>query len=353
MTENESRSLSAARAIAIVLVVIGHSMTAEIRGIDPRIDFMWSIIYSFHMFFFFFISGMLFEKNIRKYREDKSNFLTGKFKLLMIPYITITIIEYFVLFVINNLLILLGRGEMINGVSIKGFFNAIIFNESHYDTHLWYIYLLFFIFAINILVRKREILSIITLGCIVLVLGYPFLSYIPWKFQSLVYYIVPFVLGRLFHNRHFLKLCIGQNGIRICIYGISMILLNGLIYYLEKIYIGNLFGIPGLRIGIVQEIKFITGLMGCILLVHFGNKLSQISAVKEIVKILDRCSYEIYLYHQPFITVGCATVLLKLKFPVLINLVFSTCVGIIIPVLISKILLRKNPLLRKLFLGGH
>ena len=191
------------------------------------------------------------------------------------------------------------------------------------------------------------------IGLALLVLGYPYLSYVPWKIQSLVYYIVPFVLGRTFYTKDFLKKSIRQSKGKICVYFLCMLLLNGGIYYLENMYVGNLLGIPGLKVGVVQNIKYLTGLLGSVLLIYFGYKSIRCPFMKKLLKCLDRYSYEIYLYHQPFITVGCATVMLKLQFPVLMIIMLSTIIGTMIPIFISKFVLRKNSMLSKLFIGGH
>lgn len=353
MNENESYAISGARAIAVVLVVIGHAMISNIRTENPVIDFIWSFIYSFHMYFFFFVSGMLFEKSINNYSSDRYKFIVGKFKLLIIPYIAISIVEYAGIFSLSFVLRFMGKGVQIADIGIVDALKAITLNTGHFDTHLWYIYLLFFIFFVNIIFLQKKIPVLLIIGLVLLVLGYPYLSYVPWKFQSLVYYIVPFVLGRIFYTKNFLKKSMEQSKGKSCIYFLCMLLLNGVIYYLENMYMGNLFGIPGLRVGVIQNIKYLTGFLGSILLIYFGYKSIHCSLMKRLLKCLDKYSYEIYLYHQPFITVGCATVMLKLRLPVLIIIILSTIIGAMLPIFISKFVLRRNPLLSKLFLGGH
>lgn len=353
MIENESNAISGARAIAIVLVVIGHAMIGNIRTENAVIDFIWCFIYSFHMYFFFCISGMLFEKNINKYISNKYKFIVGKFKLLIIPYIVISLVEYTGIFAVRFILQFMGKGVQIADIGIIDALKAIIFNTGHFDTHLWYIYLLFFIFVINILFLRKNIPVLFIIGLALLVLGYPYLSYVPWKFQSLVYYIVPFVLGRIFYRKDFLKKSMRQSKSKIIAYFLCMLLLNSIIYYLENIYMSNLFGIPGLKIGVVQNIKYLTGFLGSILLIYFGHRFIHCSLMKPLLKCLDKYSYEIYLYHQPFITVGCATVMFKLRFPVLMIIILSTIIGTMVPIFISKYMMRRNQFLSKLFLGGH
>lgn len=354
MNENESNAISAARAIAIVLVVVGHAMTFDIRNSNTVINYLWTIIYSFHMFFFFFLSGLLFEKGVNKYNNSRFLFLQRKFQLLVVPYIAITVIEYVGLFLINLLLQLMGKEGNIYEISIKSFANALIFNEGHFDTHLWYVYSLFILFLINILIPKRKYMVPLIVISVALVIIYPYLSIFPWKIQNIIYYIVPFAIGRLSYHKRFLESII-ERGSRLKVFlGCTYILMvNCIIYYLEKIFTGKLFGVPYIRVGLAQELKYTTGIVGSILLINIGHKTIQMVQLKKILRNLDMYSYEIYLYHQPFVTVGCATVLMKLQCPVLVNILLSTSVGIIVPMVLSRFIFRKNELLCKVFLGNH
>lgn len=353
MKENESNAVSGARAIAVVLVVIGHAIVGDMRAESSLINFIWSYIYSFHMYFFFFVSGMLFEKNIYKYEKNKKRFIKGKFNLLIIPYIAITLIEYISLFIGNFVLHSINKEIQIAKIGFIDFLKALVFNIGHFDTHLWYIYLLFFIFVFNIFLLKKKIPVLLILGLVMLVFGYPYLSNVPWKFQSMVYYMVPFVIGRICFKKSFLRKSIEQSKGTIVAYLICMGLINVIIYYLENIYTKNLFGIPGLRIGVIQNVKYITGFLGSILLVYCGHKLMQCSFISIMLKRLNKYSYEIYLYHQPFITAGCSTILLMFKFPTIIIIILSVIIGVAFPIAVSKFILRRSKILSNVFLGGH
>lgn len=92
--------LDIAKGLGILLVYIGHC-NIGLRHDSYNIVFDW--IYSFHMPFFFFVSGLLF--NVKSI--DTKNFLWKKTIALMLPYIiSLSIISYCYRCSINHLVIL-------------------------------------------------------------------------------------------------------------------------------------------------------------------------------------------------------------------------------------------------------
>jgi fucose 4-O-acetylase-like acetyltransferase len=77
-----------AKAIGIILVVYGHAARgAQAAGIYPdehRFVFVDSVIYSFHMPLFFFLSGLFFTSSIAK--RGPLRFIANKFDSLFYPY---------------------------------------------------------------------------------------------------------------------------------------------------------------------------------------------------------------------------------------------------------------------------
>lgn len=87
---NHDEFVDILKGIAIVLVVIGHSISA-VDSLCPFFNF----IYSFHMPLFFFLSGYVEEKGRSKYAHKKYAMLLKRGKSLLIPYIAWTIIFHF------------------------------------------------------------------------------------------------------------------------------------------------------------------------------------------------------------------------------------------------------------------
>ncbi|MCR5107732.1 MAG: acyltransferase family protein [Lachnospiraceae bacterium] len=83
-----------AKGIAIILVLIGH-LQGEILLYSPYIVYLCIWIFSFHMPFFFIVSGMLIKyKNDRD--RDLNSLITRRFKGIMIPYYLFSIVYIFI-----------------------------------------------------------------------------------------------------------------------------------------------------------------------------------------------------------------------------------------------------------------
>ena len=90
---NRLKHLDIARGICIFFVVLGHAIIPSIRNNNKILEYIYKYIYSFHMPVFFIISGIIFENNVYKY-DSKLQFLKKKAKLLLVPYLTFSVITY-------------------------------------------------------------------------------------------------------------------------------------------------------------------------------------------------------------------------------------------------------------------
>lgn len=87
---NRDAYIDAWKGIAILLVVIGHS----ISGLT-NLEFLFNFIYSFHMPLLFFWSGYLEEKGYVKYRNAKSWMFQKRTATLLVPYLIWTVLYFF------------------------------------------------------------------------------------------------------------------------------------------------------------------------------------------------------------------------------------------------------------------
>lgn len=349
---DESRTISLLRGLAIILVVLGHAMIPDIRTQNKVVDYIWNGLYSFHMFVFFWISGYLFEKGKEKYRQNIRSFIKKKFNLLIIPFIVLTVCEYSLL-VINKFAIGQKLFSFIDlgDCTIYDFLNALCFDYGHFDTHLWFIYVLFFIFMINIFFPcfcSSRPYFIILLFCSVL---YPFFALCRFPIKSISYWAMPFLVGRLCYQKELLNYMSCLKGHYLALIGVCFIFLNIIINFMGNLTFENSI-MEFTRIGFCNEIKHITGFMGVVLLLTLVRRISS-SKIKRVLMALDTYSYDIYLLHQPFITVGIAKALLKLNVNTFGIVVLTTVMGILIPIIIAKFVIRRNRFLCRAFLGKH
>jgi fucose 4-O-acetylase-like acetyltransferase len=84
------QSLDAIKAFAIFLVVFGHMLQKCVEDVDD--NYLFKLIYSFHMPLFIFISGFV------SYRKDglKDKYLINKFIGLLIPYFSWILVLIFI-----------------------------------------------------------------------------------------------------------------------------------------------------------------------------------------------------------------------------------------------------------------
>ena len=194
------------KIIAAMLVVISHATrmytgegvvlpTNASQGLAYICDF----IYAFSMPIFMCCSGLVYGMcidDLNKYKDGK-RFILNKAQRLLIPY------YFFGLFIVAPVMVALGFTEQsyveycLDGICLV--------NNSR---HLWYIFVLFFIFLLCTVVRKflDKWNMFLVLG-ILLVISYAH-RYVPNTFQIslLMYHLLYFFVG-YYTNRYYEKVC--------------------------------------------------------------------------------------------------------------------------------------------------
>jgi fucose 4-O-acetylase-like acetyltransferase len=122
-----------ARAICIILVVIGHYLPDNSPNWYLILN---NIIYAFHMPLFMFVSGYIC--SAVKKNTGYKDFVLNKFKRLIIPY-------FFVSIVIISIKLLTEKNmHLENPISLSSFYEIFYFPSAGF--FLWFIYVLFLIF---------------------------------------------------------------------------------------------------------------------------------------------------------------------------------------------------------------
>ena len=136
MSANRCEWLDCAKGIAILLVVLGHSFQYYLYPDGFENTLPWRIVYSFHMPFFFMLSG--FSSGFSKYSKFSNFTLHKKINRLVIPYFSWGLI----LFPIS----LFYRGWSWNLIT------DFVVKPSHVG--LWYLWTLFFIWLLHSLILR-------------------------------------------------------------------------------------------------------------------------------------------------------------------------------------------------------
>lgn len=140
------------RALAIILVVLGHSIIIYKSGWNyyttsqdcQLFNYVCMFIYLFHMPLFFSISGYLFIDSCTK--KKFSTILKNKFKRLIIPYLIIGILWVYPIRIISNYSGFVGHSFLYNII-----INIILGLD---NGHLWFLSSLFLMFIISYFLEK-------------------------------------------------------------------------------------------------------------------------------------------------------------------------------------------------------
>ena len=139
--KNRYTEIDLARGIGIFLVVLGHSIKQT--GVSAGwIKILTYIIYSFHMPLFFCLSGFVSAKILTMNRRERGSYIISRARRLLIPYFTIGLIYIPIKLKMSD-------------VAVKPFTTGDIWKiliGQNPDVSLWFLYILFLIELISALV---------------------------------------------------------------------------------------------------------------------------------------------------------------------------------------------------------
>lgn len=346
MDKRQADVIKIAKGICIFLVVLGHTMIPSIRDNSALIFNIWTVIYLFHMPVFFAVSGILYEVNRDRYEANPAQFIRKKFKLLIIPYISISVVVYLILMILERIPKMAELvGRYVHSVNtVGGVFIEVFTFENHVAQHLWFILVLFFIFVFNIVLRKvnSKILYIITIVAPIFLL--PVLKklfYIPDIPNYFLFELPFFMVGRLIgRSKKILSYVLKDN-----FSPIAFAILAGL-------YIAFINETDILLEPIRWIYLFSTRFLGIIMVFSISAWVEKIGKLKTAFICLEKKSYQIYLLHQPFIVSGGAGILYAIGVPDSVIVFIVTIIGLVIPLMIDAILAKSKPY-HTLILGGR
>lgn len=305
-----------AKGIGIILVVIGHAIRDEMRINSVIYDYLYTIIYFFHMPLFFFVSGYLFERSSLS-GLSKSVLLKKKICSILMPFIFYSVFIFIVFYIASNLPIISSKLENMGVwcISVSKYLLLMIQGNNPYAFHMWFLLVLFIIEIFNLFFNNE-------VGKLGLLLPEIILYFLSHIIPSLTLYTtvneickmaVFFTAGRIYYT------C--ENKIK---YPISIIALSfsvGLGAETVKYFIVDNVDLF-FRI-VLLACKFLTiySIIGISKKIHYKN-----------LAYLGRKSMCVYLFHQPFCCAFLGTILYnKLKLYSLFVICICTCLSFIIP----------------------
>ena len=318
-------SFDIAKAICIILVVIGH----YVPDYSPK----WyvgvhDVIYTFHMPLFMFASGFIYmatKKDI-PYRD----FLLKKVKRLMVPYLSVSAI------VITIKMLTEGHAYVENSVTVMSYVKMFYLPEAGY--FLWFIWALWWMFVIVPLFKTRQM----RLGVFVL---------------AFILHYIPSFLPDVFCLRQFQNMLVFFMLGVVCFDWKKEISFTGKIpawSVLGSFVIAEIIKITDIRGGQIEVLLPYLGIAAVMVLSSLFEKWNKKG--NGWLLVVSASSYIIYLFHTTF--EGFAKAVVH-KIPVFadgsnyvlfcLNIVIVVACGVVCPIILHHYVLNKTKITKVLF----
>ena len=333
------------RGIAIIVVLIRHAI-AQVNT-DFVLNSIREIIICFHMPAFFVIAGYLFQKNIHKYISNgKIKFLLNKAKHLLLPYLFWTILLWVVVQVtcslspsISSQMAAIGFAPM----SPKYLIYGLLTYQVYYTEHLWFLYVLFLLFVLNIVTSR---IGGKTIGLAIWgVMGFATLWVnFPHIIERIMLWGIFFTAGRVISR---------VKGTRILVQPTSSWLCTITFLVCSVVRIGALqLSISGKSFAVFMQLdKYLLGFTGVALIYIIANKINTTS-IGQALKYTGDYSFDIYLMHNPYFVALSAVILNQIiNIPSYITVIISTILGVAAPIIASRFVVRRNKIMSFVMIG--
>jgi fucose 4-O-acetylase-like acetyltransferase len=330
--DNRIPLIYACKCIAIVLVVAGHyrPLAAPAYWLVLR-----DIIYKFHMPIFFMLSGYLFHHTLS--RHNTSGFLhilTGKLKRLGLPYLTIALLFFGIKYFSQMFF------SLEHPVNLATLWSVVVNPANSYMPLLWYMYSLLLMYtillaALRCTAKAYYIFALATAGYILM----PSIDD-TFSLLSTASNFPFFLFGYLIASKYAIEEFARSNRK----YIILTCIVFGVAYSLH---------LTTRNIQLTRVCLLILGISG-ILFANFLSSYILDHRIRTIFCSIGYYSMTIYLLHPMF--ESAVRILLYQKFKIsdayfLPGAGVAMSLGLCLPLLFEKHLIRRNQLLRMLFLG--
>ncbi len=327
--------MDAAKALAILLVIFGHTFRESMRDTFRWCEFSYVFVYRFHVSLLFILSGMAYALTKEKNKNLTSGqYLKKKAGSLIVPWISYAFFVY-VVFAIAQLIPPCRRvleSSAYHFLTPVDYVIAMLRNENPYSFHIWYLQTLFLFICVTFLidrtVKEEKRARKIKIVLIVLLTAFYecFCGSWIWTFKGFFQKYLFFLLGTILPEKFLEKRAkfLAGSGL-ICGAYLVFLLFYPLTEWYEKPYIGVLLcyventAIAGLCLGILA------------LCLMFEGRLRHLAE-------FGRHTLTYYLYHQPFCCAILGLLLYnKLHLSAWLTVVMCMAASLVVPYLILKI----------------
>ncbi|MDO4945497.1 MAG: acyltransferase, partial [Ruminococcus sp.] len=333
--------LDIAKGIGIILVVFGHALTEKYAAASSFWFVLRRAVYFTHMSIFFIISGFLFEYKKDSYsKKGFGQFFTKKATVYLVPYVFFSVLILLIL----RLASLVGIGGIFDNVNILSSnwldnLLMIITFEHHPDNHLWFIYVMFVVLMIGFWIKKLPLLPFIILFYLFYAATWFFdFPEVVWKVMR---YLFLFQIGRIIRQRD--KWIKKANIILLII--VWVIGLIGMLHFSTA---------DNYRFqAVIRPFVEVSGALIVLKISLFLTTYRRAGKAVEVLKKLGQNSYPIYLIHQPYIVPIVLFIIERIGLPIFCNILIATFIGLAVPLLLYKLIIKRCKILNLLVTGNH
>ena len=349
---NRSSIIQIMRGLAIVMVLFHHAISkVEIKEALYVLD---QIIICFHMPIFFMISGYLFQNGLNRYFEKgKGIFILRKARHLLLPYVFWTIFLWLgiqIACVLSSSIASKMSEIGFDPMSVEDLLYGLFTYQVYYTEHLWFLYVLFVLFVINIILANLGSSGVSLIIWLFIGISSLFVS-LPHIIERTMLWGIFFTFGRIIRSQDILeKMSWGGGGKRFSIRKICVLLVFFAASTLR--IIGFNFGLTGMAASVtVQLVKYVIGFAGCGV-IYFIASLIKSARSGDVMKTVGDYSFDIYLMHNPYCVALCAVLLNQIiGVSAYITVVIATILGVVVPMVASRFVIRKSRLLSMVMIG--
>ena len=329
MSGKRFRVIDIAKGLGIILVILGHSLK------QTEVDAKWiriliCLIYSFHMPLFFVLSGFLAHRILYlKNYQERRRYLGDRAFRLLVPYFVIGLMYIPVKLKLGRYAVKPFRARDI----------ILILAGRNPDVSLWFLYVLFAVTAITVLFVSETNFRSVLYGAGALCAASWWVN-IPIRTPKYLFFFLAGIWLRLkyedLRKAEEEYLFEGQTVIAF-LAGIVFLVLNRY-YYRTSIRI--------LLLG--------ASVCGIYATLWFSELLLRRRPDSRLVRVLEQggvYSMDIYILHEPVMTLAKLLLYTKLGMNYIAATLLIFLCAILIPVPVSRGIIRKVPVLRMLLLG--
>lgn len=319
------------RGIGIILVVLGHAMkqTGETNTV---FQVLLSVIYSFHMPLFFVLSGFVSAKVLSVHTwKDRKAYIGNRAYRLLIPYFVVGVLY-------TPVKILLSR-YAVKPFALSSLWRMLIGENP--DVALWFVYILFWVSVLCAFLLTEKTLTI-WLGISFLCAVFAYTCDLSLRLPKYWFF---FVLG-LYIRVHYHEIRGEKNSAD----GAEPKRRNGIMWFVTALVVFLLANLV-LYSKNWTVLQIVTSLSGIVLSLQLSVWISERNRENRLLHVLGSYSMDIYILSEPLNTVT------KLLFWNILHVNYVVCtvlcfaVGVVLPVPISKYIVRRVKLFRTAFLG--